>query len=62
MKLAGYVAPVYDIHGKIIEIAPDSTAFDKMDQAAFNKYVDTAQFILAEKLGVNWSDYSRSAA
>jgi len=33
-----------------------------MDQPAFNKYVDTAQFILAEKLGVNWSDYGRSAA
>ena len=62
LKITGYVTPVSNAEGRVIELVVDSTAFDKMDQDAFFEYVEKAKKALAEHLGILWDDYSQEAA
>lgn len=62
LKLTGYGAPIYNTKGEFVDWAIDSTAFDAMDQVAFEEYVRHAQRALAEKIGINWDDYTRRSS
>ncbi len=57
LKLCGYVSPVYSVHGKVISLETDSTAFEAMGEDDFHIYVDHAKRALAEHLGIVWEDY-----
>lgn len=58
LKLCGYVTPVYNKSGKVIELVVDSTSFDRMEQPEFDKYFEHAQRTLAEDFGICWDDYT----
>jgi len=62
LKLCKYVTPVMDVHGRVIELVPDSTAFEAMDQAEFYEYVELAKLVMARDLGINWDDYGKREA
>lgn len=62
LKLTGYGAPIHNAKGEYVDWAADSTAFDAMDQIAFEEYVRHAQKALAENIGINWDDYTRRIA
>jgi hypothetical protein len=56
----GYVAPIYRMDGSV-EIVPDSTAFDRMDQAAFNAFYTAAMEMVQIHLGIDVSQIVRAA-
>ncbi len=60
MKL-GYVTPAVMPDGSFYWI-PDSTAFDKMDQATFNEFVSKADKWCAETFGVSLLSAKEEAA
>lgn len=62
LKLCKYVTPVTDKSGTVIDLVPDSTAFENMGQTQFYEYVEKAKKALAEHLQIVWEDYSRDAA
>ena len=49
----GYVETIYGPKGEPLAVIPDSTAFDKMDQAAFNGFYERAVRLIAEEMGVD---------
>jgi hypothetical protein len=52
LKLAlGYTMPVFDKDKNVVAHIPDSTAFAKMPQHVFARYVRDVQQILAERFG-----------
>ena len=52
----GYVAPIMGPKGQVVGMTIDSTAFEKMDQAAFNVYYEKAARLVAEEMGINMAD------
>ena len=58
LKLCGYWHQTTDIKGNVIDIAVDSTRFEKMDQPEFFEYVEQAKKVLATELGIVWDDYT----
>ena len=59
LNLCGFVSPIYNKSGGIVEYAIDSTAFDAMKEDEFHTYVEHAKRALAEQLGIVWDDYTR---
>jgi len=49
----GYTETICDPAGNPIAVMPDSTAFDKMDQAAFNVFYAQAVRLVAEVMGID---------
>lgn len=60
MKL-GYAAPVALKSGKV-DWVPESTAFDKMDQAEFNEYSEKAFAMIEVGFGISPRDLKRAGA
>lgn len=52
----GYVEPILDPKGKTIGMDLESTAFDKMDQAAFNAFYEQAARLILEQMGIDLAD------
>jgi hypothetical protein len=61
LTLTKRVTPVLDLKGNVISLVPDSTAFERMDQETFGKYVDEAKLELA-KMDIVWEDYGKEVA
>lgn len=61
LTLTKHVTAVTDMQGRVISLVPDSTAFDKMDQQDFGKYVDEAKLELA-RLDIVWEDYTKEVS
>ena len=49
----GYVAPIMGPKGQVVGMTIDSTAFDKMDQAAFNVYYEKSSRLVLEEMGID---------
>jgi hypothetical protein len=60
VKACNYTTLICDKSGKPIDVVRDSTAFDAMGEDEFSQYVQAAQKILAERLGVAWDEYTKS--
>ena len=58
VKICGYTALITDIDGKPVDLVRDSTAFESMDEPTFSAYVNHAQQMLAERLGIVWDDFT----
>jgi len=53
----GRVEPIFDLKGRVIGFAPDSTSFASMPHKAFCEYMDEAMAELADAIGydpLNW--------
>lgn len=61
VKACNYTSLICDATGKPIDMVRDSTAFDAMDELAFETYVMAAQKVLAERLQIVWDDYTRTS-
>jgi hypothetical protein len=55
LRLA-YTAPVFGPKGEVVGMTIDSTAFDKMDQAAFNAFYEKAAALIAQEMGIDLAD------
>ena len=51
-----YTSPVLGPKGQIVAMIVDSTAFDKMDQAAFNAFYERASALIAAEMGIDMAD------
>ena len=51
-----YVEPIYDPKGEAIGMSLESTAFDKMDQAAFNTFYEKAARLILIEMGIDLAD------
>ncbi|MDZ7905191.1 MAG: hypothetical protein U5N55_05010 [Cypionkella sp.] len=49
----GYLSPILSPSGEVICQVVDSTAFDKMDQAAFNLFHQQAAELIAREMGID---------
>ena len=52
----GYVSPVFGPKGEIVGMTIDSTAFDAMDQQAFNLFYEAFAGLVAKEMGINIGD------
>ncbi len=52
----GYVRPILGQGGKVVGMAVDSAAFDKMDQAAFGAFYEKACELIAAEMGIDMDD------
>jgi hypothetical protein len=52
----GYVSPVFGPKGEIVGMTIDSTAFDAMDQQAFNLFYERFAGLVAKEMGINIGD------
>lgn len=57
----GRVEPVMDLHGKVIGMRPDSTAFDAMRHEEFRVYFDEAMAALSDALGYDALEWLEAA-
>jgi hypothetical protein len=49
----GHVSPVFGPKGEIVGMTIDSTAFDAMDQAAFNVFYEAFSSLVAREMGID---------
>lgn len=59
VKACGYTSIICDVKGMPMDVVRDSTAFDAMDENEFQKYVNAAQRVLAERIGLDWADFTK---